>query len=111
VPDALSPELGVVAVGLLVAALFLVPTASRSDLREVVLADGTVEKQLVTNYVSLGSHLIGQFLRGTSRLDQVSIALGVMIAAACALLVELGVRGLRQLLATARSRPDGRHGR
>ena len=88
------------------------PTASRSDVREVVLADATVETQLVIEYISLGSHLISHFLRrDTSRLDQVSIALGVMIAAACALLVELGVRGLRRLLATARSRPDGRRGR
>jgi hypothetical protein len=99
------------AVGLFVAALFLVPTASRSDFREVVLADGTVEKQLVTNYISLGNHLIGYFFRGSSRLDQVSIALGVMIAAVCGLSVELGVLGLRRLLATARSRPDGRRGR
>jgi hypothetical protein len=105
------PSWASVAVGLLVAALFLVPTASRFDVREVVLADGTVEKQLVTNYISLGSHLIGQLFRGTSRLDQVSIALGVVIAAACALLVELGVRGLRRLLATARSLPDRRRGR
>ena len=88
------------------------PTANRSDVREVVLADGTVETQLVIEYISLGSHLISHFLRrDTSRLDQVSIALGVMIAAACALLVELGVRGLRRLLATVRSRPDGRRGR
>lgn|SRR5215218_7036312 len=101
-----------VAVGLLAAALFLVPTASRADVREVVLADGTVETQLVTEYISLGSHLIGYFfLRGTSRLDQVSVALGVVIAVACALLVELGVRGLRRLLATVRSRPAGRRGR
>jgi hypothetical protein len=65
-----------VAVGLLVAALFLVPTASRSDLQEIVLADGTIERQLVIEYISLGSHLIGYFfLRDTSRLDQVSIAL------------------------------------
>ena len=52
-----------VAVGLLAAALFLVPTASRSDVREVVLAHGTVEKQLVTKYISLGRHLIGYFFR------------------------------------------------
>lgn len=100
-----------VAVGLLVAALFLVPTGSRFDVQEVALANGTVEKQLVTNYISLGSVLIGHFFRGTSRLDRVSIALGFMIAAACALLVELGVRGLRRLLATARGLPDGRGGR
>ena len=48
---------------------------------------------------------------GTSRLDQMSIALGVVIAVACVLLVELGVRGLCRLLATARSRPAGRRGR
>lgn len=96
-----------VVVGLLAAALFLVPTASRSDVREVVLADGTIQTQVVIEYISLGSHLIGYFLpRGTSRLDQVSIALGVVIAVACALLVELGVRGLHRLLATARSLPD-----
>jgi hypothetical protein len=100
-----------VAVGLLVAALFLVPTASRFDVREVVPADGTVQKQLVTKYISLGSHLIGHFFRGTSRLDRVSIALGIMIAAVCALLVELGVRGLRRLLGTARSLPAERRGR
>ena len=97
-----------VGVGLLVAALFLIPTASRVDVQEVALANGTVEKQLVTKYISLGSVLIGHFFRGTSRLDRVSIALGVMIAAACALLVELGVRGLRRLPATARGLPDGR---
>jgi hypothetical protein len=100
-----------VAVGLLAAALFLVPTASRSDVWEVVLAHGTVEKQLVTKYISLGSHLIGYFFRGTSRLHQVSIALGVVIAVACALLVELGVRGLHRLLATARGLPAGRRRR
>ena len=71
-----------VAVGLLVAALFLVPTASRVDVQVVVLANGTVEKQLVTKYFSLGSVLIGHFFRGTSRLDRVSIVPGVMIAAA-----------------------------
>jgi uncharacterized integral membrane protein len=100
-----------VAVGLLAAVLFLVPTASRFDVREVVLADGTVNKQLVTGYISLGSVVIGHVFRGTSRLDQVSIALGVVIAAACALLVELGVRGLRRLLTTARRLPDERRGR
>jgi hypothetical protein len=42
-------------VGLLVAALFLVPTASRLDVREVAQADGTVEKRLETGYISLGS--------------------------------------------------------
>jgi hypothetical protein len=91
-------------VGLLVAALFLLPTAKRLDTREVVRADGTVEKHLEPSYISLGSvgisHVLGSTagLDRTTRLDKVNIALGVVIAAACALLVELGVRGLRRLL-------------
>jgi hypothetical protein len=44
-------------------------------------------------------------------LDKVNIALGIVIAAACALLVELGVRGLRRLLATARNLPVERRRR
>jgi hypothetical protein len=106
-----------VAVGLLVAALFLVPTASRFDVREVARADGTVEKQVVTKYISLGSvgisHFLGRTagLYRTTGLDNVNIALGIVIAAACALLVELPVRGLHRLLAHARSLPDGRRGR
>jgi hypothetical protein len=106
-----------IVVGLLVAALFLVPTGSRFDVREVVLADGTVEKQLVTKYISLGSvgisHFLGRTagLYRTTGLDKVNIALGIVIAAVCVLLVELGVRGLRRLLATARGLPDGRSGR
>jgi hypothetical protein len=37
----------------------------------------------------------------TTRLDKVNVALGIVIAAACAPLVELGVRWLRRLLAIA----------
>jgi hypothetical protein len=102
----LRPSWASVAVGLLVAALFLVPTAKRLDTREVVRADGTVEKRLEPGYISLGSggisYVLGQTagLHRTTRLDKVNIALGVVIAAACALLVELGVRGLRRLLPT-----------
>jgi hypothetical protein len=102
--------------GLLVAALFLVPTASRFDVREVVQPDGTVEKRLETGYISLGSfgisHVLGSTgLHRTTRLDKVNIVLGIVIAAACALLVELGVRGLRRLLATARNLPVERRRR
>jgi hypothetical protein len=106
-----------VAVGLLVAALFLVPTASRLDVREVVQADGTVEKRLETGYISLGSvgisHVLGSTAGWyrTTRLDKVNIALGVVIAAACALFVELGLRGLRRLMASAGNLPVERRRR
>jgi hypothetical protein len=83
-------------VGLVVALFFLVPTSRSFDVRERTFDNGRVEKSLQPAYRSLGSGLVIGSFRANNRLDALNVAIGVAIAGACVLLVELLIRAARR---------------